>query len=215
MLIVEYKEKYHKQIIAAAVKALKQGKVVAYPTDTCYGLAVDAENIKAIKKLYQVKGRDFKKPVHVVVPSVAYGKKITRWNKTAEKLAKKFWPGALTLVLSVGEGFKPSPTLRRLSANTGTIGLRMPKNKIALDLAKRLGRPITATSANLSGQADCYSATEIIVQFAKQKYRPDIIINAGKLKKRKPSTLARIFDDVVKVLRDGPVTQKQILSVLK
>jgi len=216
MVIIDYKEKFHKQIIVSAVKALKAGNVVAYPTDTCYGLAVDAGNIFAIKKLYKIKGRNFNKPVHVVVPSVAYAKKIARWNGAAGKLSSRFWPGPLTLVFPVGNGRDHSlqKTLSILSANTRTIGLRMPKNKIALDLAKYLKRPITATSANLSGQADCYSADEIIAQFAKQKHKPDIIINAGKLKKRKPSTLVRVFDDTVKILRQGPVAEKEILKIV-
>ena len=71
MVILDYKKTHHQQIINSCVHALRLGKVVAYPTDTSYGLAVDATNIKAIKKLYKIKGRDFKKPVHVVVPSAA------------------------------------------------------------------------------------------------------------------------------------------------
>ena len=110
MVIIDYKKKYHKQIIAAAVKALKAGKAVAYPTDTSYGLAVDATSVKAIKKLYKIKGRNFNKPVHVVIPSIAYGKKIARWNPVASKLAKKFWPGALTLGFAGREGSRPFPT---------------------------------------------------------------------------------------------------------
>jgi len=232
MVIIDYKVKYHKQIIAAAVKALKQGKAVAYPTDTSYGLAVDAGNIKAIKKLYQIKGRSFNKPVHIVVPSVAYAKRIARWNKPSSLLAKRFWPGPLTLVLELkvsaggGSAFGgKSKKLKVLSPGTGTIGLRMPRNKIAMDLAKYLGRPITATSANLSGQPDCYSADEIVAQFSagggsasggqKQKYQPDIIINSGKLPKRKPSTLARVFGDEVKILRQGSVSEKQIIKSLR
>lgn len=211
MVIIDYKTKYHKQIIDAAVKALKAGNVVAYPTDTCYGLAVDAGNISAIKKLYQIKGRDFNKPVHIVIPSMAYAKKIAVWNKSAEKLAKKFWSGAVTLILECrikNEEFKI------LTAKTGSIGLRMPKNQIALDLAKYLKRPITATSANVSGKADCYSADDILRRFRNQKNKPDIIINVGRLPKNKPSTLVRIFDDVVKILREGPVTEKEILKYL-
>jgi L-threonylcarbamoyladenylate synthase len=211
MVIIDYKKQYHKQIITAAVKALKAGRVVAYPTDTCYGLAVDATNIKAIKKLYQIKGRNFKKPVHIVVPSLAYGKTIARWSKQAGKLVNKFWPGALTLVL---ESRIKNLEFRMLTAKSDFIGLRMPKNKIALDLAKYLKCPITATSANLSGQPDCYSAGDIVAQFAKQKYKPGIIINAGKLPKRKPSTLARVSGGEVKILRQGPVSEKQISSLL-
>lgn len=227
MLVIDYKKKYHKNIIRSCVLALKQGKVLAYPTDTCYGLAVDAANIKAIKKLYQVKGRNFNKPVHVVVPSVAHAKKITLWNKSAVKLSKKFWPGPLTLVLPIvgaelarpssgtgGQGQPLHKSIHQLSASTGTIGLRMPNSQIALDLAKNLNQPITATSANVSGQADCYSANEIVRQFKNQSHKPDIIINAGRLPKVKPSTLVRIFDDVVKILRQGPVTEKEILKTV-
>lgn len=211
MVILNYQKKFHKFIIKSYVVALKQGKVLAFPTDTSYGLAADATNINAIKKLYRIKGRNFNKPVHVVVPSIAYAKKITIWNLAATKLSKNFLPGPLTLILPLKIKDK---RLKILSANTGTIGIRMPKNKIALDLAKKLGRPITATSANLAGGADCYSAEEILGQFRKQKIKPDIIINAGQLQRRKPSTMVRVFDDVVKVLRVGPVSEQQIKSLL-
>src|ERR1051326_7432209 len=101
MIIIDYQKSKHKEIIHACVQALKSGKVIAYPTDTSYGLAVDSNNLAAIKKLYRVKQRQSSKPVHVIVPSMAYGKKITRWNKIADKLIKKFWPGPLTLVLKL------------------------------------------------------------------------------------------------------------------
>ncbi len=212
MVIIDYKKKFHKQIIQSCVLALKQGKVLAYPTDTSYGLAVDASSISAIKKLYQIKGRGFNKPVHIVVPSILYAKKIAVWNKSAEKLMKKFWPGALTLILECGI---QNAEFKILTAKTGSIGLRMPKNLIALGLSRQLKAPITATSANVSGQTDCYSADDIIAQFKGQNYKPDIIINAGRLPKNKPSTLVRAFDDVVKILREGPVSEKQILNSLR
>jgi L-threonylcarbamoyladenylate synthase len=205
MIILNYENKHRTKIIHACVAALKVGKVVAYPTDTSYGLGVDASNLKAIKKLYKIKGRNFNKPVHVVVPSVAYARKIVDWNISASQLARKFWPGALTLVLGLkakGVGY------RMLSARSGFIGLRMPKNQIALDLAKYLNSPITATSSNVSGKPDCYSADEIISQFQKQKFKPDIIINAGKLPERKPSTVVKIVDGKIETLRKGPVTVK-------
>lgn len=205
MVIMNYEKKFHKQIIRSAVLALKQGKVVAYPTDTSYGLAVDANNIRAIKKLYKVKGRDFNKAVSIVVPSLAYAKKVVRWNKAALRLAKKFWPGPLTILL---------PSRRWLPSGPADhfLGLRFPKNQIALDLAKHLGQPITATSANVSGKPDCYSAADITAQFKKQKHEPDIIINAGKLPKRKPSTLVKIVNNKLEILRLGPITQKQIFN---
>jgi L-threonylcarbamoyladenylate synthase len=203
MIIIDYKKSRHKQILRACILALKQGKILAYPTDTSYGLAVDAENFDAVKKLYRIKGREFNKPIHVIVPNEAYAKKLVNWNSLASRLAKKFWPGAITLVLGLrikGEGY------RLLSAGNGTIGLRMPKNQIALDLAKYLKRSITATSANISGAPDIYSAGNIAKQFNKRKFQPDIIINAGKLPKRKPSTVVKIeYDGKLRVLRSGSV----------
>lgn len=217
MIILDYTKKKHKQIIAACARALRQGKIVAYPTDTSYGLAADSGNLKAINKLYRVKGRSFNKPVHVVAPSVSYAKKIANWDKSANRLAKKFWPGPFTLVLPIkfvstsphhphltspieGEGLK---AVKRLSASTGFLGLRMPKNQVALDLAKILGRPITATSANQSGQGDTYSLANILRQFRKTAHKPDIIINAGKLPHRQASTVVKITPPKPPLIRGG------------
>jgi L-threonylcarbamoyladenylate synthase len=211
VIIIEYSKQNHKHIIHACAQALRDGKSVVYPTDTSYGLAVDANNIRAIKKLYQIKGRDFKKPIHVVIPSLGYGKQIGQWNKIAEKLAKKFWPGPLTVVVPIKN---QKSKIKNLSAKTGFIGLRLPKNQIALDLSKILKAPITATSANVSNQPDCYSADEVIKQYKNQKFQPDIIINVGKLPMRKPSTLVKVDGDQIQILREGPVSKKQIMALL-
>jgi tRNA A37 threonylcarbamoyladenosine synthetase subunit TsaC/SUA5/YrdC len=105
--------------------------------------------------------------------------------------------------------------LKKLSAGTGFLGIRHPKNKIALDLAKTLGRPITTTSANPpSGQGgdDSYSVGDIVKQFTNKKYKPDVVINAGKLPKRKPSTVVKIAHNQAKILRIGPISEKRILK---
>jgi L-threonylcarbamoyladenylate synthase len=215
MIILDYQKKNHKQFVHAVMAALIKGKVVAYPTDTSYGLAVDATNRAAIKKLYRIKERQQDKPIHVVVPSISYAKSIGRWDKAAEQIVKKFWPGPVTLVLELkakGAG------LKLLSAGTKTLGLRMPKNNIALDLARELGKPITATSANpsalKSGGFDSYSANDIVSQFKNKKFKPDIIINAGKLPKQKPSTIVKIVGSKITVLREGPVSEKQLKIAL-
>ncbi len=209
MIIIDCNKKNHKQIIDVCVKALKAGKTVVFPTDTSYGLAVDASNIKAIKKLYKVKGRSFNKAVSVVVPSVAYAKKIVKWGSMASKLAKKFWPGALTLVQ---ECRIKNAECRILSAKSYFLGLRMPDNKIALDLAQTLKKSVTATSANVAGELDCYSVVDVISQFKNKKFKPDIIINTGKLPKRKPSTIVKINGNKLEVIRRGPISVKQILN---
>ncbi len=208
MIIFKYSKQQHNQIIQASVKALKQGKIIVYPTDTCYGLAVDVSNIKAIKKLYRLKGRNFNKPSSVVVPSVSSAKKIVKWGSLAQKLAKKFWPGAITIVLELRI---KNQELRILTAKTNFLGLRLPKNKIALDLAKALNKPITATSANLAGKSECYSVDEIVQQFQHQTTKPDMMIDAGKLPFQKPSTLVKLDDArEVSILRLGPITFNQI-----
>lgn len=216
MIILDYTQKNHKKIINLAVKALKAGKVVAFPTDTSYGLACDVTNKAGVKKLYLAKERLPSKPVHIIPPNKAYAKRVVKWNSIAQKLSIKFWPGALTLVLPLKLNNR---SLQIFTGNTENLGLRIPKNKIAQDLSSSLGRPITATSANpsahLSGGYDSYSASDVIKQFSKQRHKPDIIINAGRLPKVKPSTVLLISAGELKILRKGPVTLKQIKKVLK
>ncbi len=233
MIIIKYQKRNHKSIIHAISLALKQGKVVAYPTDTSYGLAIDVTNEQALKKFYKIKERTSKKPVHIVVGTVLQAKKYSHWNRAATILAKKFWPGQLSLVLPIASKGTNKPGskvkfLKLFSAGTGSIGLRMPNNQIALDIVKQLKSPITATSANpsahLSGGVDSYSATEVYKQFSKQKYKPDIIIDAGRLPKRKPSTLLKLTQSgstprsrevSYEILRQGPITKQKIDHALK
>jgi L-threonylcarbamoyladenylate synthase len=216
MIILDYDQKNHKSIIHAVSLAMKHGKVVAYPTDTSYGLAVDITNKKSVDLLYKIKSRNKKQPIHLVVSGVAQAKQIAVWNKYAGKLAKSFWPGALSLVLPLGT---KQQAIAQFSGGTSTIGLRMPDNKIALDLVRQIGQPIPAVSANPAGKEngiDSYSSKEIIEQFAKQKYKPDIIINAGRLPKRKPSTLIAINDNGdYKLLRQGPISETKIKQTIK
>lgn len=216
MFVIKYQKKEHKRIIQACTRALKSGQVVAYPTDTSYGLAADASSPAALKKLYRIKERASIQPMHVVVPSLGFAKTAAKWDSRAAILAKKFWPGPLTLVL----GLKSKALgLKMVSAGTKTLGLRLPNHPIALDLAKFLGRPITATSANpsahLSGGYDSYSARDVLVQFEKKRARPDIVIDAGRLPRRKPSTMVKIEAGRISVLRPGPVSEKQIFQALK
>ncbi len=103
-----------------------------------------------------------------------------------------------------------------LSTGTNFLGVRIPKNKFVLDLAKLVNAPITATSAGISkehGGFDAYSAKDVALQFAGKKHKPDLIIDAGKLKKTKPSTLVKIYEGKLEILRQGPVSNKDILSV--
>src|SRR3989338_9047971 len=210
-----------KNEIDHAVKILKTGGIVVYPTDTSYGLAVDATNLAAVKKLYRLKGRNFRKPIHVIAPldksshTPVYGRKwlnrIVRVNARAAKLMEKFWPGALTIVLPLKAKER---SWRMLSAGTGTIGVRYPANSTAQALVEALGRPITATSANVSGKPAAYSIAEAKRQFLKHRLYQDItFLGGGKLPKRKPSTVLSLAGRV-KIIRAGPIIEREIKNVL-
>jgi L-threonylcarbamoyladenylate synthase len=215
MEILVYTPAAHRKIIAQCVKALKEGNTVVYPTDTSYGIACDLSNARARAKFYKIKERTPNQPVHIIVPSRAYAKRIAVWSAAASTLAKAFWPGPLSLVLPLKLPASRLPEyLKIISAGSGTVGLRLPNNLIALDLAHVFGKPIPATSANpsahLSGGYDSYSSADVIRQFSRQKYKPDIIIDAGQLPRKKPSTLVKIAGNKWGILRPGPISKKQI-----
>lgn len=215
MEVIVYNKKDHKKIIAACARALKEGKTVVYPTDTSYGIACDLTNPKARTKFYKIKERNPKQPVHLITPSKEWSKKVAVWSKSASILAQSFWPGPISLVLPLKLPQSRLPEyLKIVSAGTKSIGIRLPKNLIAMDLAHVFGKPIPATSANpsahLSGGFDSYSSKDVITQFNKQKHKPDIIIDAGRLSKRKPSTMVKVIGEEWEILRAGPITKKQI-----
>lgn len=207
----------NKKGIDLAIKFLREGKSVVYSTDTSYGLAVDATNVDALKRLYKIKQRKFSTPVHIIVPSISFAKKILQWDGIAGQMAKKFWPGPLTIVCDLSPNLSPrlGRGVKILSGGTGTIGVRMPKNKIALTLVKKLGRPVTTPSANPPdhlGGYDSYSSDDVVAQFKNKKYRPDLILDDGKLKRIQPSTIVKVKHGKIKILRKGPITRKQIIS---
>lgn len=211
--------------IDKAVKILKQGGIVVYPTDTAYGLAVDATNVEAVRKLYKLKGRKFNKPIHVIVPSSTWLNKIVKLDKSSMKLMNAFFPGPLTVVLPLKA---KSESWKLLSAGTGTLGIRLPDNKLAIGLVKKFGKPITTTSANLSGKKACYSIEEVKKQFRNNiaassgaprrssqcTGEPDFYLDGGKLKRVKPSTIVAISNNHVKIIRQGPISKTQILKII-
>jgi L-threonylcarbamoyladenylate synthase len=184
------------------VKILKCGGVIVYPTETAYGLGADFLNPKAVKKVYQIKGRNYKKPLSVIVSSLKMAKQYVKFNRLSLKLAKKYWPGPLTLVL---KSQKLKVKSQNYNSKIKTLGLRISSNKLATAIVKKLGRPLTATSANVSGKGECFSVKDIIRQFQHQKYQPDLVIDAGRLPKKRMSTIVQVIDNQVKVLRRGAV----------
>ena len=141
-------------LIDRVASALDAGQVVALPTDTFYGLAVDPVNLRAVDRIYELKERSRHKPLSLLISNVAQAYGLARSCDTAfDRLAERFWPGPLTLIVRAG-----SKLPLRVTANTGNVALRVPEAAIARAVVQRLGVPITATSANLHGLPECTSA---------------------------------------------------------
>lgn len=199
--------------LTQAVRFLKAGKAVVYPTDTAYGLGVDATNLKAVKRLYRIKGRKFNQPVHIVVGSMAQARKYVVMNKLSKKLYRRFLPGPLTLVLPLKK--RVGRAIRLLSAGTGTLGIREPDHKTAIALVKKLHAPITTTSANRAGGKAPYRVKDAKDQFLGRKDRPDFYLDEGSLPMRKPSTMVRVIsNNEVNILRMGEVSKQAIQKVI-
>lgn len=167
-----------------------QSSVFVYPTETCYGLGCDVLQTDLVKRIYQIKGRDFKKPMSWIVANTKMAKRYVKFSAKALNLAQKYWPGPLTLVL-------PSKKSSRL------IALRASSHPIAQKIVKKLNQPIISTSANLSGGSNCYSVKEVISQFKNQKFQPDFVIDGGDLPPCPPTTIALAIKGKIKILRQG------------
>lgn len=185
--------------IAQAVKVLKAGGLVIYPTETCYGAGVDAANQPAVDKLLKYKSRREGRPLSVAVTDQIMASKYIIMNTTAKNLYKKFLPGPLTVV-SAGR----HKLAKDVESETGTLGVRIPDHPVALELVRRLGRPITATSANVSYKPRPYSIPQLLAQISKkQRGLIDYIIDAGTLPKRPVSTIVDTTLDGPLIIRQG------------
>ena len=201
-LILQINEENYHSAIKKAVNFLKNGKIIIYPTETSYGLGASARNRKAIKKIHAIKKQPKNKPISIIVPSLAIAKKFGKIAGKTERLAKRFMPGPLTLVVE-----KRKVVPKELSEKG--IAFRISSNKIANDLCKELGGAITATSANLYGGKPIYSGKKVIKEFAA---KVDLIIDSGELPKRKASTLYDVEKRII--LRKGTVEGKEIEEAL-
>jgi L-threonylcarbamoyladenylate synthase len=194
-------------MIAEASSILRSGGVVAYPTETFYGLGADGQNEEAIKKIFLIKGRNFKNPISVIVGNVNDVRGLVdEVPEIALHLMERFWPGALTII------FKASPDISdHLTAGTGKIGIRLSSHPIATALARKLGHPITATSANFSGNNECTSADEVIQGIGDQV---DAVIDGGQTPGGLGSTIIDVTTDPPAILREGVIPKYKISESL-
>ncbi|MBI3290051.1 threonylcarbamoyl-AMP synthase [Candidatus Microgenomates bacterium] len=204
-------------IIEQAAEKLKNGGIVVCPNDTVYIFAADATDPVAIGRVYDLKGRDCAKPIHVIVKNWEMVKDLCETNETAMKLYNEFLPGPLTIILK-----KKSVVPDILTANLPTLGIRIPNNPTTRAISNLVDFPYTATSANKSGEQNTYTAQEVLDQLdEKDQALVDFIIDTGELPKVDPSTIIdcslRLRSgqaSPAKILRPGPITQGQIESVL-
>jgi len=183
--------------------ALKLGKVVVLPTDTSYGLCADALNTQAIEKIFDIKQRSRRKPISVIMRDLEMIKGITWVQQREEKVLDHYLPGPFTFILNRKEVMPGS-----LNLEGDSIGVRMPSNLIIKGIMQEIDFPITATSANISGEKSVYSIKTLLKKFAKQEVKPDLVVDAGKLPKIKPSTIVDLTSNPPRVIREGPVAFK-------
>ena len=182
--------------ILDAAAVLQQGGIVAFPTETYYGLAVDPECERAVAKLFQVKQRQAYKPLLLLIDrSEQLYDLVSEIPHKYVELMEKFWPGPLTLVFPARKDLS-----RQLTGNTGTIGVRISPHPIARKLVRKMGKPITATSANLSGVAPAKTADEVFEMF---QDKVDYILDGGKTAAGLCSTVVGLQDGHLTILREG------------
>ena len=189
-------------MLKIAVKIIKEGGVVICPTDTVYGLLADATDKKAVEKLFKIKKRPKRKPLPIFVRDLKQAKEIAKVDKKQEKFLRSAWPGKITAVL---ERKKTKTNL--YGVDKKTIALRIPKYKLLINLAKQLNRPLTGTSANISGKPASTRIEEVLNQFTLRrgsgqgKHQPDLVIDAGNLITSKPSRVIDLTEEKPKILR--------------
>jgi L-threonylcarbamoyladenylate synthase len=189
-----------RRALAAAAAVLEAGGVVAFPTETSYGLAANPADASAVRRVYAIKGRPAKKPLPLVAASARDAAKAFSLNGASADLARRHWPGPLTLVLPAKRGIR-LPALA--GGKAGAV--RVPASAWARAIAAACGGLATSTSANRSGDAPCYRPADIRAAFASRSAAPDLLLDAGTLRARPASTIVRAHGKRLDVLRQGSV----------
>lgn len=186
--------------IAKAAELIKAGGIVAFPTETVYGVGTNAFDEEAVKKIYEIKNRPKNKPLPILLAESSQVKSVVaKISRKAEELMKKFWPGPLTIVFE-----KSIKVPNIISAGLHTVGVRIPDHKVIQELIKASGVPIVATSANKSGEQAPKDAQEV----EKSLKEIDLILDGGKTELGIPSTVVDATKEPPEVLREGSIKIK-------
>lgn len=188
-----------------AVKIILEGGIVAFPTESYYGLGVDTTNLRAIKRLFKIKKRDPNLPILILIPSLReLPKYVSSIPQGAKRMGEKFWPGGLTMI------FQSSPTLPSvLTAGKGKVGIRISSHPLAQALSGALNVPVTGTSANISGRPPCIRADQVVECLGNGV---DLILNGGTTQGKYPSTILDVTVDPPLIIRKGIVKAEEIIE---
>lgn len=190
-----------------AVRLILAGKVVAFPTDTFYGLAADPFNLAAVSEVFRIKRRTADRPLPLLVDSIDQAVELAHDPpRLFFTLAKKFWPGPLTIIVSASRQIP-----LKVTANTGKVGLRWPKALLATALIQAAARPLTGTSANLSEMPACSTAAEVDRQVGNAL---PLILDGGPTEGESASTIVELDGERARVLRAGGVPESELKEFL-
>lgn len=192
-------------LVRYAADQIRAGEVLGMPTDTFYGLAADPFNLRAVDRVYEIKSRLRHKPLSLLIGSVDQAEELAQpLPEEFYALARKYWPGPLTIIVKAS-----SRLPLKVTANTGHVALRVPNAKIPLAVVQAAGIPVTATSANLSGEAECTTANAVRDQLQE---RINIIVDGGTSPRDVASTIIDLTDEESRwrILREGAIPRSQI-----
>ena len=192
-------------IIQEAAGVIRKGGVIAFPTRCLYGLGADAFNPEAVDRIFKIKQRPAEKPILILIDDpIRLEQLAIKISETAKAIMERFWPGRVTLVFEAGEEVPDY-----LTAGTGKIGLRLAGHPVAAALVRTIQGPITGTSANISGRPGCHQIENLPPEVTEQL---DLILDAGPLKSGRGSTVVDVIRETPRVLREGVVSEKEILA---
>lgn len=197
--------RFEKEDVAVVAELLMEGAIVAFPTDTVYGLAVIYDDEDALKELKKAKVRPDTKPIPTMVGSIEQLEQIAVVTPIAKKLADAFMPGAITLIMK-----KKDTVAKYVTNGFDTIGIRMPDDPFIINLLKKCGKPLLVTSANISGEETGISDQQVLDQL-------DGAIDAivlGEAAGKQASTIVDVSGNEIKILRQGPIQESEILKVI-
>lgn len=192
-------------LIRYAADQVRAGEVLGMPTDTFYGLAADPFNLRAVERVYEIKSRSRHKPLSLLIADIDQAEELARpLPEEFYRLARKYWPGPLTIIVKAA-----SRLPLKVTANTGNVALRVPNAPIPLAVVQAASIPITATSANLSGESECTTAEAVRDQL---EGRISIIVDGGTSPREVASTIIDLTDEDARwrVMREGAIPSQQI-----